>query len=130
MWRLRGVDPRHRAEPPFSLPAALSAGLTFNDPRQLLSYLALALFLVVLAMLYTRSFYGLTSLFHQLPLRPHFKPMIGAFLTGAVAVALYYGFGEEKRVLSVLAFGRRQAHRLCGMMIPARRAILGRIVAC
>jgi CIC family chloride channel protein len=91
--------------PLFSLPAALSAGLTFNDPRQLLSYLALALFLVVLAMLYTRSFYGLTSLFHQLPLRPHFKPMIGAFLTGAVAVALYYGFGEEKRVLSVLAFG-------------------------
>ena len=39
--------------------------LTFNDPLRLISYLVLALFMVVLAMLYTRTFYGLTHLFHR-----------------------------------------------------------------
>jgi CIC family chloride channel protein len=61
--------------------------------------------MVVLAMLYTRTFYGLTHLFHRLPLRPHFKPAIGAFLTGALGVGLYVLFWGDQRVLSVLSFG-------------------------
>ena len=46
--------------PLFSLPPELLNALTFNHPLQLVAILLLALFLVVLAMLYTRSFYGLT----------------------------------------------------------------------
>ncbi len=42
--------------------------------------------MVVLAMVYTRSFYGLTYVFRKVPIRPHFKPAIGAFLTGAVGL--------------------------------------------
>ena len=34
--------------------------MTFTNPLHLLPYLLLALFMVMLAMLYTRSFYGLT----------------------------------------------------------------------
>jgi CIC family chloride channel protein len=79
--------------------------LTFDNPLNLVSYTALALFLVVLAMLYTRSFYGLTYLFHRLPIRPHFKPAIGAFLSGLVGVVLYFCLRRDEMVLAVLSFG-------------------------
>jgi len=86
--------------------------LGFNNPLSLVSYLVLALFMIVLAMLYTRTFYGLTHLFHRLPIRPHFKPAIGALLTGVLAVGLYFALGGQHEgrgvsppVLSVLSFG-------------------------
>src|SRR5579884_399036 len=83
--------------------------LSFNNPLQLGPYLLLALFMAVLAMLYTRSFYGLTYVFHRIPIRPHFKPAIGALLTGALGMALYYAFrtneAVRKEALAVLAFG-------------------------
>jgi CIC family chloride channel protein len=91
--------------PLFSLPAELLNLLSFSQPLHLVSYTLLALFLVVLAMLYTRTFYALTHVFHRISLRPHFKPAIGAFLTGLFAVALYYLFGREQRVFAVLSFG-------------------------
>jgi CIC family chloride channel protein len=91
--------------PLFTLPPEIAAALTFNNPWRLGPYLLLAVFLVVLAMLYTRTFYGLTHLFHRLPLRPHFKPALGAFLSGALGVALFYLFGREQQVLAVLSFG-------------------------
>ncbi len=79
--------------------------LTFNQPLHLISYTFLALFLVVLAMFYTRSFYGLTDFFHRLKIRPHFKPAIGAFLTGVVGVGLYFALGRQTQVLAVMSFG-------------------------
>jgi len=79
--------------------------LAFSHPWQLLPYLLLVLFVVLLAMLYTRTFYGFTDLFKRLPIRPHFRPAVGAFLTGLVALALYYAMGGEKQVLAVLSFG-------------------------
>jgi chloride channel protein, CIC family len=91
--------------PLFTLPPELVRALTFENPLQLLAYLLLALLMVVLAMIYTRSFYGLTYLFHRVPLRAHFKPMIGAFLSGLVALLLYYLLGRERQVLAVLSFG-------------------------
>lgn len=91
--------------PLFSLPSEHLGTLTFNRPLHLVSYTVLALFLVVLAMVYTRSFYALTYVFHRLSLRPHFKPAIGAFLTGLLGVSLYYLCGREPRVLAVLSFG-------------------------
>src|SRR6516162_11947838 len=78
---------------------------TFTDPFHLIPYLLLALFVVLLAMAYTRGFYGLTELFRRLPIRPHFKPAIGAFLAAVVALVLYFALGEKTRVLSVLSFG-------------------------
>ena len=89
----------------FVIPEAVRLSV-FNNPLRLLPYLALALFMAVLAMLYTRSFYGLTYLFHRLALRPHFKPAIGAFLTGLTGIALYCAFGGQNQdVLAVMSFG-------------------------
>ena len=67
--------------PLFSLPPKVFDALTFHDPW-LWPYLVLALFMVVLAMLYTRTFYGLTYLFHQLSIPPSFKPASGLFSPG------------------------------------------------
>jgi chloride channel protein, CIC family len=91
--------------PLFNLTPEELGVLTFNNPLHLIPYLILALFLVVLAMLYTRTFYGLTHLFKRLPLLPHFRPAVGAFLSGAVGLALYLALGENQQVLAVLSFG-------------------------
>jgi chloride channel protein, CIC family len=91
--------------PLFSLSPDILSTLTFNNPLELLSYTILAFSCIVLAMLYTRSFYWLTYLSHQIPLRRHFVPAIGAFLSGLLGLALYYLFGQEKKVLAVLSFG-------------------------
>ena len=92
-------------QPLFTIP-----DLTFTNPWQLGPYLLLALFMVLLAMLYTRTFYGCKRLFERLPILPHFRPAIGALLTGLVAVLLYvfasYTLkGPPQQVLAVLAFG-------------------------
>ncbi len=91
--------------PLFSLPPELLSVLSFHQPLHLFSYTILALFLVVLAMLFTRSFYGLTHVFRSWSIRPHFKPACGALLTGAFGVALYYLLGRQLLVLSVLSAG-------------------------
>jgi CIC family chloride channel protein len=91
-------------EPLFG-PKELLTALTFESPLELGPYVLLGLFMVVLALIYTRTFYGLTHLFRQLPLRPHFKPAIGALLSGVLAVVLYLALGRDERVLAVLSFG-------------------------
>jgi len=88
-------------EPLFTIPP----DLTFTNPLRLGPYLLLALFMALLAALYTRTFYGCKHLFDRLPIRKHFRPAIGAFLTGLVAFALYFLLGENTQVLAVLAFG-------------------------
>jgi CIC family chloride channel protein len=87
-------------EPLFTIP-----DLTFSNPWQLGPYLLLALFMVLLAMLYTHSFYGCKRLFDRLPTHKHFRPAIGAFLTGVVGLVLFFLFHQQKSVLAVLAFG-------------------------
>jgi CIC family chloride channel protein len=91
--------------PLFSLPDEVLRVYTFDNPWHLGPYLLLAVFLVVLAMLYTRSFYGLTYLFRRLPLRPHIKPALGAFLSGLLGLGLYLVLGRNEQVLAVLSFG-------------------------
>jgi CIC family chloride channel protein len=86
-------------------PLFTTPDMTFTNPLELAPYLLLALAMVVLAGLYTRTFYGFADAFHRLRLPPSLKPALGAFLTGALGLALYYMTGREKHVLSVLSFG-------------------------
>jgi len=79
--------------------------LHFTHPLQLGAYLLLAVFMILLATVYTRSFYGLTSLFHKLPMPRHLKPALGALLTGTVGLGLYFLLGRRDEVLSVFSFG-------------------------
>jgi len=91
--------------PLFNLPAELVESMTFHDPRQLLPYLLLAMFVAVLAMLYTRTFYGLTAVFRRLPIPRHIKPAVGACATALVGLGLLYLLGGDQRVLGVLSAG-------------------------
>jgi CIC family chloride channel protein len=61
--------------------------------------------MVLLAMIYTRSFYGIKALFRRLPGPKHIRPALGALLTGVVGVALYYAFGQQPKALAVMGFG-------------------------
>jgi CIC family chloride channel protein len=89
----------------FALPQSIISDLRFKNPLHLVSYLVLALFVVVLAMLYTRSFYWITHRFHKLRIRPHFKPALGALFSAALGLVLYYVVRGDQRVLAVLGFG-------------------------
>jgi chloride channel protein, CIC family len=96
----------------FSLPAEVTARLTFDNPWQLIGYTVLVAFMVLLAAVYTRGFYGLVGLFHRLRLPRHFRPMIGALVTGAFALVLYlilsYSLKDPvpaHQSLAVLSFG-------------------------
>jgi CIC family chloride channel protein len=89
--------------PLFDTPREAIVG--FVDARQLGPYTLLAVAMALLAMVYTRAFYGLTHLFHKLSFPRMLKPAVGALLTGAVGVGLYFAFGGERRALAVLSFG-------------------------
>jgi CIC family chloride channel protein len=86
-------------------PLFATPSLSFGNPFELLAYLLLIVAMVILAMIYTRSFYGLTYVFRRLPLLPHLKPALGAFLSALVGLALYFLFGQNRNVLAVLSFG-------------------------
>jgi CIC family chloride channel protein len=92
-------------DPLFKLSPALLGRLIFDDPLTLVSYVLLAFFMVLLAMIYTRSFYMFTYLFRRMTIRPHFRPAIGAFLSGLVGLVLYFALNQQLQVLSVLSFG-------------------------
>lgn len=100
-------------EPLFHIPA-----LGFHNPWELGPYALLALWMVLLAMLYTRTFYACQRWFGRLPIRRHLRPALGAMLTGLAAVGLYLaarnlwigsgaGSGGDpvQQALAVLAFG-------------------------
>jgi len=91
--------------PLFNLPAELVEAMTFRDPQQLFPYLLLAIFVVILAMLYTRTFYGMAGVFRRWKLPRHVKPALGAFATGVVGLGLFHLFWEDQKVLGVLSFG-------------------------
>ena len=63
-------------------PLFTTPDLTFTNPLQLGPYLLLALFMALLAALYTHTFYLCQGWFRRLPISKHFRPAIGAFLTG------------------------------------------------
>src|SRR5580698_6804638 len=110
--------------PLFSIPDDVRRVLTFSEPLRLVSYLILALLMVVLAMVYTRTFYGLTHLFHRWKIPRHFKPAVGAFASGLLGLALYYLVGRDQRVLAVLSFGYGSLQE--AMTLPAEhQASLG-----
>jgi len=79
--------------------------LSFTNPLELGPYLLLALAMAGLAGAYTRTFYGFTDLFHRLRWPQALKPALGALLTGAAGLGLYFTTGKRTETLSVLSFG-------------------------
>jgi chloride channel protein, CIC family len=98
--------------------------LPFGGPSELPAYLLLAIFMALLAMLYTRSFYGCKRLFGRLPIDRRLRPAIGAFLTGLVGLSLYFVFGRRQEVLAVLAFGYSSIQQAMTLDASAAAALL------
>ncbi|HUY93411.1 MAG TPA: chloride channel protein [Pirellulales bacterium] len=91
-------------QPLFELSPEVLKVLSFNNPLALVPYSLLAICMIALAAIYTRTFYGLTHVFHQLKIKPHFRPAIGACLSAVVGLAIYFALGDEQ-TLAVLSFG-------------------------
>ncbi len=72
---------------------------------ELFPYTILALVLVVAAILYVRTFYGIRRLFIKVPMRRHMKPALGALLAGLIAICAYFAFGQQRLILGVLGGG-------------------------
>jgi CIC family chloride channel protein len=79
--------------------------LDFTSVWELGPYTLLALWVAFLAMIYVRTFYGITHLFHRLPMPRMLKPAVGALLTGLIGIGLYYGSGQNNSAFAVLAYG-------------------------
>lgn len=79
--------------------------LSFDNAWQLFPYLLLALFMVLLASAFTRTFYATTAAFKRLPIPRHFRPAIGATATAVIGLVLYFSFGRDLQALAVLAAG-------------------------
>lgn len=77
----------------------------FTEPIQLAPYFLLAIWMIVLAMLYTRTFYGVKYLFQAIPMPKMLKPALGGLCTGSLAMILFMLFDEQPRVLGVMSFG-------------------------
>lgn len=71
--------------------------LGFEHPIQLVYYAALGVASGLVGILYARSFYGLTGVFHHLKLPKWLKPAIGGLLVGTMGLilpgALHMGYG-------------------------------------
>ncbi|MBS0264458.1 MAG: chloride channel protein [Planctomycetes bacterium] len=65
----------------------------------------LAFILVVVGILYIKTFYGTRDLFKKLPIVQHLRPMIGAALAGVCGIGLYFALGKDERALAVLSTG-------------------------
>ncbi len=72
---------------------APSGILAFTAPAQLLYYIVLGLLCGLVGWLYARGFYGLTHVFHRLPLPNWFKPAIGGLLVGLIGLVLPQALG-------------------------------------
>lgn len=72
---------------------------------ELIPMALLAIVLSIVGVIYIRIFYGMHDRFKKLPIRPHFRPAIGAALAGILGMVIYYSMGQERLALSVLATG-------------------------
>lgn len=72
---------------------ATPANLAFTEPPQLLYYVVLGILCGLLGILYARGFYGITRIFHHIPLPRWFKPAIGGLLVGLIGLVLPQALG-------------------------------------
>jgi Chloride channel protein EriC len=70
--------------PIFSTPA----DLTFSSPPQLLYYIVIGLLCGLIGRLYARGFYGITDIFHHIPLPNWSKPALGGLLVGLMGLVI------------------------------------------
>jgi chloride channel protein, CIC family len=96
-----------------------SPDFIFRNPLELGPYLVLALVVVLVGVLYVKSFYGTVRIFKAIKIPNHIKPAIGGLFTGVIGfflpqtLAFGYGFAQQAiyneltiPFLLFLAFGK------------------------
>jgi chloride channel protein, CIC family len=82
--------------------------LAFTSPPQLLFYVVLGVLSGFIGLAYAKGFYGLTHIFHRLPLPNWLKPGIGGLLVGLIGLlipqALGMGYGWVQQEMGVGLF--------------------------
>lgn len=76
-----------------------------SSVAELVPLALLSVVLVLSSVLYIKTFYGVQMLFRRIPIIPHVKPAIGAFLAGVCGLGLYFAFDKNELALSVLSTG-------------------------
>lgn len=79
--------------------------VAFTSPMELIPYLVLGILLALLSHVYIRTFYGINALFHKLKINNIFKPAIGGFLTGTIALILILIMNDTTYVVDVMGGG-------------------------
>lgn len=78
---------------------------SLGSPAELLPLGLMAVVLVAGGAVYIKTFYGLRTAFHKLPIWPSLRPAVGAALAGLCGIAMYYAFGQDPQALEVLSMG-------------------------
>lgn len=78
-----------------------TAGFTFSHVSEIPYYCVVGVVCGLMGLLYVKSFYGTTALFHKLPLPRIFKPMVGGIAAGIIGFAapeaIHVGYGWVQR---------------------------------
>jgi len=74
-------------------PIFTTTGYAFSQPLHLLLYSGLGVLLGLLAFPYVKLFYGVRDLFHSIDIPRMFKPAIGGFILGSIAIFFPYCLG-------------------------------------
>ncbi|HTI14597.1 MAG TPA: chloride channel protein [Dictyobacter sp.] len=72
---------------------ATPVDLAFSSPVQLLYYVVLGLICGGIGILYARGFYGITHIFHHIPIPRWVKPGIGGLLVGLIGLVIPQAIG-------------------------------------
>ncbi len=75
-----------------------------SSPLELGPYLILGIIVALGALLYVKSFYGISFLFEKMPIPRIFKPALGGFLTGLLGLSLYL-YTDDVHVLDIMSTG-------------------------
>jgi len=79
-------------------------GFGFSNPLELGPYLILAIVAALGALLYVRTFYGVSALFSKLNVPRVLKPLIGGLLTGMAGFCIYV-FSGDIHTLDIMSTG-------------------------
>ena len=81
-----------------------SPDFRFSNPLELGPYIVLAMVLVLIGVLYIKSFYGIADLFKKFQIPDHIKPAIGGLCTGLIGFflphTLAFGYGFAQKALN------------------------------
>jgi len=82
-----------------------SNSVGFSSPLELIPYLILAVILALLSHVFIRVFYGINALFARLNINKMFKPAIGGFLTGSLALGMILSLNDTTYVVDLMGGG-------------------------